>query len=268
MSTAYSKFITTTTSEVTPVATTTIISVSPTLSPTTTSLNYSPTTTSTDSSPPTTTPTTTPSKTISTTTTFKTTPTAIPSKSTPATTTPKTTTTITSTTTTTTAAAPTTTPLVTVTSTTISSSSSSSSSMVDAGTGLMLEYLPVDPWCMRVNMHLHTMGNLTMTIRDESTDMNHAHQLEEEATTMDNLVNEGAEDPNLVTEGELDYELYQSVRSNLKNTSDFINKLISDIKEGTGKVDDSVLPGGVDASCRQQGGQVKGGDFQCEELRA
>ncbi|KAG0719499.1 Protein ABHD14B [Chionoecetes opilio] len=40
------------------------------------------------------------------------------------------------------------------------------------------------------------------------------------------------------------------------------------IREGTGEADDSVLPGGVDASRRQQGGQVTGGDIQGEELRA
>ncbi|KAG0712630.1 Protein RCC2 [Chionoecetes opilio] len=38
--------------------------------------------------------------------------------------------------------------------------------------------------------------------------------------------------------------------------------------EGTGEADDSVLPGGVDASHRQQGGQVTGGDVQGRELRA
>ncbi|KAG0716159.1 Nucleoporin Nup43 [Chionoecetes opilio] len=40
-----------------------------------------------------------------------------------------------------------------------------------------------------------------------------------------------------------------------------------DDEEGTGEADDTVLPGGVDASPCQQGGQVTGGDVQGEELR-
>ncbi|KAG0723840.1 Protein bric-a-brac 2 [Chionoecetes opilio] len=38
--------------------------------------------------------------------------------------------------------------------------------------------------------------------------------------------------------------------------------------EGTGEAEDGVLPGGVDASPRQQGGQVTGGHVQGEESRA
>ncbi|KAG0723985.1 Phosphatidylinositol transfer protein alpha isoform [Chionoecetes opilio] len=37
-------------------------------------------------------------------------------------------------------------------------------------------------------------------------------------------------------------------------------------KEGTGEADDSVLPGGMDASRLRQGGQVTGGDIQGKEL--
>ncbi|KAG0716716.1 Serine/threonine-protein kinase pelle [Chionoecetes opilio] len=47
-----------------------------------------------------------------------------------------------------------------------------------------------------------------------------------------------------------------------------VKRQVNTLQEGTGEADDSVLPGGVDASHRQQGGQVTGGDVQGEELRA
>lgn len=87
-----------------------------------------------------------------------------------------------------------------------------------------------DPWWLRVNIQLVIMGELIAEIGAGYTDSSHAQRLEEEDEAMDALVDEGFEDPSLVTEGELDYELYQSVESSLKNSSDFVETKISEAK--------------------------------------
>ncbi|KAK8377414.1 hypothetical protein O3P69_013802 [Scylla paramamosain] len=86
------------------------------------------------------------------------------------------------------------------------------------------------PWWMRVNLHLRNMEELTVAIGEGRTDVSHARLLDEEAAAMDDLVDDGADDPCLVTEGEVDYELYQSVQSSLKNSSDLVDELIADAK--------------------------------------
>ncbi|XP_045101442.1 uncharacterized protein LOC123498399 [Portunus trituberculatus] len=87
-----------------------------------------------------------------------------------------------------------------------------------------------DPWWMRVNLHLRNMEKLTAAIGEGRTDISHARLLDEEADAMDELVDEGTDDPYLVTEGEVDYELYLSVESSLKNSSDLVDELIADAK--------------------------------------
>lgn len=87
-----------------------------------------------------------------------------------------------------------------------------------------------DPWWMRVNMHLIIMGDLISEIIDGSIDESHAQQLEEEASVMDDLVEEGRNDTSLVMEGEVDLNLVDSVHEDLFNASNLVEEMISNEK--------------------------------------
>lgn len=93
-----------------------------------------------------------------------------------------------------------------------------------------MSLLTSNSWSMSVNMHLSVMEILIAEILGGSVDISHAQQLEEEASMMDELVQEGRNDTSLVTEGELDLELLDSVQENIYNASDLVDKMISDEK--------------------------------------